>query len=210
MFCLCVGQLWWQGAGQLASTSAGSLCRSLSLTRRGRRDRRNGRKSGNLKTQKVRRQTLTHRMHQTSKIHTAVLTSACMFLYSSEAPEEEYDPRSLFERLQEQKDKKQEDYEEQFKFSESLSLFLFLTSVINTFTFIFHLFLPLYRHKEPGAMCCKHKHAHSVRGWHHGLSWQFCTIQLTYRWLWCTNSHWSAKAGENVRSPLTWCRYCRI
>lgn len=33
-----------------------------------------------------------------------------------EAPEEEYDPRSLFERLQEQKDKKQEEYEEQFKF----------------------------------------------------------------------------------------------
>ncbi|XP_042352819.1 PSME3-interacting protein isoform X2 [Plectropomus leopardus] len=33
-----------------------------------------------------------------------------------QAPEEEYDPRSLFERLQEQKDKKQEEYEEQFKF----------------------------------------------------------------------------------------------
>ncbi|XP_030646262.1 PSME3-interacting protein isoform X2 [Chanos chanos] len=33
-----------------------------------------------------------------------------------EVPEEEYDPRSLFERLQEQKDKKQEEYEEQFKF----------------------------------------------------------------------------------------------
>ncbi|XP_073328410.1 PSME3-interacting protein [Pagrus major] len=33
-----------------------------------------------------------------------------------EAPEEEYDPRSLFERLQEQKDKKQDEYEEQFKF----------------------------------------------------------------------------------------------
>ncbi|XP_042268322.1 PSME3-interacting protein isoform X1 [Thunnus maccoyii] len=32
------------------------------------------------------------------------------------APEEEYDPRSLFERLQEQKDKKQEEFEEQFKF----------------------------------------------------------------------------------------------
>ncbi|KAF7699037.1 hypothetical protein HF521_003779 [Silurus meridionalis] len=31
-------------------------------------------------------------------------------------PEEEYDPRSLFEKLQEQKDKKQEEYEEQFKF----------------------------------------------------------------------------------------------
>ncbi|XP_056621731.1 PSME3-interacting protein isoform X1 [Triplophysa dalaica] len=33
-----------------------------------------------------------------------------------EVPEEAYDPRSLFERLQEQKDKKQEEYEEQFKF----------------------------------------------------------------------------------------------
>uniref|UniRef100_A0A3B4AIH9 FAM192A/Fyv6 N-terminal domain-containing protein n=1 Tax=Periophthalmus magnuspinnatus TaxID=409849 RepID=A0A3B4AIH9_9GOBI len=33
-----------------------------------------------------------------------------------EAPEEVYDPRSLFERLQEQKDKKQEEFEEQFKF----------------------------------------------------------------------------------------------
>ncbi|KAG7521615.1 hypothetical protein JOB18_002475 [Solea senegalensis] len=33
-----------------------------------------------------------------------------------EAPEEAYDPRSLFERLQEQKDKKQEEFEEQFKF----------------------------------------------------------------------------------------------
>lgn len=33
-----------------------------------------------------------------------------------EAPEEVYDPRSLFERLQEQKDKKQEEFEEQLKF----------------------------------------------------------------------------------------------
>ncbi|XP_052007764.1 PSME3-interacting protein [Xyrauchen texanus] len=33
-----------------------------------------------------------------------------------EVPEEEYDPRSLYERLQEQKDKKQEEYDEQFKF----------------------------------------------------------------------------------------------
>uniref|UniRef100_A0A1A8HMR8 Family with sequence similarity 192, member A n=1 Tax=Nothobranchius korthausae TaxID=1143690 RepID=A0A1A8HMR8_9TELE len=33
-----------------------------------------------------------------------------------EVPEEEYDSRSLFERLQEQKDKKQQDFEEQFKF----------------------------------------------------------------------------------------------
>uniref|UniRef100_A0A8C5FB03 FAM192A/Fyv6 N-terminal domain-containing protein n=1 Tax=Gadus morhua TaxID=8049 RepID=A0A8C5FB03_GADMO len=34
-----------------------------------------------------------------------------------EAPEEDYDHRCLFERLQEQKDKKQEEFEEQFKFS---------------------------------------------------------------------------------------------
>ncbi|XP_010780822.1 eukaryotic translation initiation factor 3 subunit J-like [Notothenia coriiceps] len=33
-----------------------------------------------------------------------------------EVPEEKYDPRTLFERLQEQKDKKQEEFEEQFKF----------------------------------------------------------------------------------------------
>ncbi|XP_061628604.1 PSME3-interacting protein [Phyllopteryx taeniolatus] len=33
-----------------------------------------------------------------------------------QAPEEEYDSRSLFERLQEQRDKKQEEFEEQFKF----------------------------------------------------------------------------------------------
>lgn len=70
--------------------------------------------------------THTSKMHQTCKIHTSVRTSTCLSVCSSEAPEEEYDPRSLFERLQEQKDKKQEDYEEQFKFSGSLSLFLLL------------------------------------------------------------------------------------
>lgn len=47
----------------------------------------------------------------------------CLFFLCLEAPEEEYDPRSLFERLQEQKEKKQEEYEEQFKFSEKLLLF---------------------------------------------------------------------------------------
>ena len=40
-------------------------------------------------------------------------------VYLTEAPEEEYDARSLFERLQEQKDKKQEEYDEQFKFSKT-------------------------------------------------------------------------------------------
>lgn len=44
----------------------------------------------------------------------------CLCYISEEAPEEVYDPRSLFERLQEQKDKKQEEYEEQFKFSKTL------------------------------------------------------------------------------------------
>eukprot|EP00079_Xenopus_tropicalis_P023614 XP_012816063.1 PREDICTED: protein FAM192A isoform X1 [Xenopus tropicalis] len=34
-----------------------------------------------------------------------------------ECPEEVYDPRSLYERLQEQKEKKQQEYEEQFKFT---------------------------------------------------------------------------------------------
>lgn len=33
-----------------------------------------------------------------------------------ECPEEVYDPRSLYEKLQEQKEKKQQEYEEQFKF----------------------------------------------------------------------------------------------
>ncbi|KAM8799171.1 PSME3-interacting protein [Eudromia elegans] len=33
-----------------------------------------------------------------------------------ECPEEAYDPRSLYERLQEQREKKQQEYEEQFKF----------------------------------------------------------------------------------------------
>ena len=37
--------------------------------------------------------------------------------FLSECPEEVYDPRSLYERLQEQKDRKQQEYEEQFKFS---------------------------------------------------------------------------------------------
>lgn len=45
---------------------------------------------------------------------------SCVYLHiPKEVPEEEYDPRSLFERLQEQKDKKQEEYEEQFKFSKT-------------------------------------------------------------------------------------------
>ncbi|KQK73998.1 hypothetical protein AAES_160326 [Amazona aestiva] len=36
-----------------------------------------------------------------------------------ECPEEAYDPRSLYERLQEQREKKQQEFEEQFKFIHS-------------------------------------------------------------------------------------------
>ena len=39
------------------------------------------------------------------------------FVQYSEAPEEEHDPRSLYDRLQEQKDKKQQEYEENYKLS---------------------------------------------------------------------------------------------
>ena len=38
----------------------------------------------------------------------------------SERPEEEYDSRTLYERLKVQRDRKQEEWEEQFKFSESV------------------------------------------------------------------------------------------
>ena len=47
--------------------------------------------------------------------------SYCMVPFASgsvEAPEEEYDPRSLFAKLEEQKLKKQDEYESQFKMSE--------------------------------------------------------------------------------------------
>lgn len=53
-----------------------------------------------------------------SQLHLCVCV--CVYLHiPEEVPEEEYDPRSLFEKLQEQKDKKQEEYEEQFKFSKT-------------------------------------------------------------------------------------------
>lgn len=48
----------------------------------------------------------------------SVLT-VCL-LVRLERPKEEYDPRTLYERLKQQKDKKQEEWEEQFKFSEFL------------------------------------------------------------------------------------------
>ena len=36
----------------------------------------------------------------------------------TEAPEEEYDPRSLYEKLEDQKQRKQEEFESQFKFGQ--------------------------------------------------------------------------------------------
>lgn len=44
-----------------------------------------------------------------------------------EAPEEEYDHRSLFDRLKEQKDKKEMEYEEAHKLSEYIRLALLIT-----------------------------------------------------------------------------------
>uniref|UniRef100_A0AAZ3NX02 FAM192A/Fyv6 N-terminal domain-containing protein n=1 Tax=Oncorhynchus tshawytscha TaxID=74940 RepID=A0AAZ3NX02_ONCTS len=60
-----------------------------------------------------------------------------------EAPEEEYDGRSLFERLQEQKDKKQEEYDEQFKFN-GCHFYNPLTNcaIVCFFAFICNLFCP--------------------------------------------------------------------
>ena len=39
-------------------------------------------------------------------------------IFATEIPDEPYDSRSLFERLQEQKDKKQQEFEDAIKFSE--------------------------------------------------------------------------------------------
>ncbi|ELK15411.1 NEFA-interacting nuclear protein NIP30 [Pteropus alecto] len=46
----------------------------------------------------------------------SVMISVLTLTLQVECPEEVYDPRSLYERLQEQKDRKQQEYEEQFKF----------------------------------------------------------------------------------------------
>lgn len=46
------------------------------------------------------------------------------YSFLPECPEEAYDPRSLYERLQEQREKKQQEFEEQFKFSKHQPLLL--------------------------------------------------------------------------------------
>ena len=46
-----------------------------------------------------------------------------MYFYTAQVDEESFrDTRSLYERLKEQKDKKQEEFEEQLKFSKFISL----------------------------------------------------------------------------------------
>ena len=45
-----------------------------------------------------------------------------VFVLFSERPEEVYDSRTLYDRLKEQKDKKQEEWDEQFKFSKETNL----------------------------------------------------------------------------------------
>ena len=43
----------------------------------------------------------------------------CVCVCVTERPQEKYDHRTLYDRLKQQKDKKQEEWEDQFKFSES-------------------------------------------------------------------------------------------
>ena len=40
-----------------------------------------------------------------------------IYIYKTEVPEEPYDPRSLYDQLQEQKLKKEEEYAEKLRFS---------------------------------------------------------------------------------------------
>lgn len=50
------------------------------------------------------------------------------FFFFTEAPEEKFDPRSLYDRLQEQKNHKDMEYEEAHKLSE----FLLLRCIVGT------------------------------------------------------------------------------
>ena len=60
-----------------------------------------------------------HAMYENVKENISVKSYS--FPLSTECPEEEaFDGRTLYERLQEQKDKKQEEWDEQHKFSEHL------------------------------------------------------------------------------------------
>ena len=47
-------------------------------------------------------------------------------LVNTERPEAEYDNRTLYERLKEQKDRKQEEWTEQYKFSKLSSMCVFV------------------------------------------------------------------------------------
>lgn len=112
------GSLWWPTEKWRASTSAGSLSLSRNSTRGGRRGRRNGRKSG---SQTIQRVGVNAWKSCSVTNGTTRFLKMCLSVCSPEAPEEEYDPRCLYDRLQEQKDKKQQEYEEQFKFRRSIS-----------------------------------------------------------------------------------------
>ena len=56
----------------------------------------------------------------------------------TEAPEEEYDPRSLYEKLEEQKQRKQEEFESQFKFGQYILTSLLLHSYFRMFPYFVH------------------------------------------------------------------------
>lgn len=68
------------------------------------------------------RLTQTYILIEETKLYESPMTysSICIcILYFTEAPEEPYDPRSLYEKLQEQKNKKDSEYEEAHKLSKS-------------------------------------------------------------------------------------------
>ena len=65
---------------------------------------------------------------------------------SSEAPEEQIDHRSLYERLKEVRDKKQAEWEEEHKFSNNIFFQFSILKII--FTRYLTYFLALFRHSE--------------------------------------------------------------
>ena len=61
-----------------------------------------------------------HDLVLSTSLHEKQFFSVDSISSQSERPEEEYDSRTLYERLKVQRDRKQEEWEEQFKFSESV------------------------------------------------------------------------------------------
>lgn len=100
---------------------------SLRLWISGKRGRKNGRKSGLLLIQLV---------CSISMIYTLLNIVDVISFWFIERPEEPYDNRSLFDRLQEQKQKKDLEYEEAHKLSKCLLVFLTCKSFLPGLKFV--------------------------------------------------------------------------